>query len=167
MNNQAEYKMLHRQILKLTHPDNYYSVKESIPKCVEIYLSGLRNRADQAYENDDLITLRRIVAELNGETRTWFFYEKEENTSRTESSTSSWKKRQPEPDIDMAGFFRKMGAVVIDNRQKGGALWIVGSRQEIGHIVDRAIKQYHVKGFYSKGGRATKHRAAWWTTDNK
>ena len=50
----------------------------------------------------------------------------------------------------------------IDNRNKGGALWLIDlPRTRI--AVSKANKLYNVKFEYSKeGGRSTNHQAAWY-----
>ncbi len=161
MNNtysQNECKMLLKKILKMTHPDNYSSVSQYIPKGVDLYLSGLRNNANEAYENNDLDTLKNIFAILNGEK------ELQTNFSNdTEKTDDCYYKSN----VDLIVFFNDYGLEVIDKRNKGGALWVLGTEEEIGDIIDEAVARYDVHGKYSDGGRATKYRPAWWTSENK
>ena len=56
---------------------------------------------------------------------------------------------------------------VIDKRSKGGALWVIGSKKEIGAIIDQTTKLFKVQGNYSNGGRASKYKPAWWISSDK
>ena len=58
-----------------------------------------------------------------------------------------------------------MGLEVIDKRYKGGALWVIGTEEEIGDIIDEAVDRFNVYGNYCNGGKTTKYRPAWWTVD--
>ena len=51
-------------------------------------------------------------------------------------------------------------AVQIDNRQSGGALWIIGGK-ELTPYVDELRKQGIEFIFSAKGGKSTKHLPAW------
>ena len=164
MSNQEECKRLLRIIMKMTHPDNYYSVRQSIPKGVEVYLSLLRNNAVQACENNDIFTLTQIISELNGETEPKREYNNQ--TSSRQQNTNSKTADNKSTATTLTEYFKQSGLEVIDKRKKGGALWVIGDKESIGHIVDRAISLYKVKGYYSKGGRTTKYRPAWWTTSD-
>lgn len=154
--NQNECKSLLKRILKMTHPDNYNCVSQYIPKGVEVYLSTLRNEANEAYENNDINSLKRILGTLNGEKATQYdspfdeFYES--NNDNNEA-------------MGLADFFKDMGLEVIDKRYKGGALWVIGTEEEIGNIIDEAVDRFNVYGNYCNGGKATKYRPAWWTAD--
>ncbi len=61
-------------------------------------------------------------------------------------------------------FFISKGCNIIDMRDKGGCLWILGSKEEIGDIVQKAVEKYGISGGYANG-KATKHRMAWYTKD--
>jgi len=124
----------------------------------------LRNEADQAFEDEDYKCLDEIYAELTGEAES-----KRQNTSNNSSYYEEKEESEDDDyeeskdDTDIADFFRSYKIEVIDKRDKGGALWIIGTKSSIGSIVDLAVKKYGVKGTYSDGGRTTKGRAAWWT----
>ena len=54
------------------------------------------------------------------------------------------------------------GIEYIDKRSKGGALWIIGNRDELAELVKkcRKIGVYFI--FKAGGGKATKNRDGWW-----
>ena len=61
-------------------------------------------------------------------------------------------------------YFIQHGLEVVDNRSTGGALWVVGSRAQIGSIVSAACNMYHAGGRYmEQGGKAVHRRPAWFT----
>lgn len=56
---------------------------------------------------------------------------------------------------------------VIDKREAGGALWIVGDKAELTPVVKEIGNLYGAYGNFSAGGRATKHRPGWFTQCKK
>ncbi|QNU68668.1 AAA family ATPase [Ruminiclostridium herbifermentans] len=62
---------------------------------------------------------------------------------------------------DIYKILKDKGFEVIDNRAKGGALWVVGGKQ-----LEKELKNYSKLGFFftysEKGGRATGHKSAWY-----
>lgn len=56
------------------------------------------------------------------------------------------------------------GLEYIDNRGKGGCLWVICGREESSFLQKWSKKGIHFY-FASGGRRATKYRPAWWTTD--
>lgn len=61
-------------------------------------------------------------------------------------------------------FFINKGCNIIEMRDKGGCLWILGSKEEIGDIVQMAVEKFGISGGYANG-KATKHKMAWYTKD--
>jgi curved DNA-binding protein CbpA len=59
-------------------------------------------------------------------------------------------------------YFGSRGLKLIDNRSKGGALWVLGGRG-LEPIVGRLRENGFRFEFAAKGGRATRHTPAWWT----
>ena len=59
-------------------------------------------------------------------------------------------------------YFKSKGLNIIDLRDKGGCLWVLGDKSKIGRFVDEAIRRYHITGGYSSG-RSTGNKPAWWT----
>ena len=63
-------------------------------------------------------------------------------------------------------FFESAGLKTVDMRNKGGALWIVGSKEKIGKIVDEAVEKYNVSGAYALG-KAIGYVEGWYTKSKK
>lgn len=65
-------------------------------------------------------------------------------------------------------FFTEKGLEVIDKRSAGGCLWVIGEKDKLMPHVKEAGKVFGAYGNYSsKGGRATKNRAGWFTMCKK
>jgi curved DNA-binding protein CbpA len=62
----------------------------------------------------------------------------------------------------LIGYFSALKLEVIDKRAKGGALWVVGG-QELVPTMERLRQEGFAFEFAPAGGRATKHRPAWWS----
>ncbi len=67
----------------------------------------------------------------------------------------------------LADFFVKSGFEVVDKRLNGGALWVVGTRQELESTVKMAESLYKAYGTYCDGGRAVGYRKAWFTRSKR
>jgi len=68
----------------------------------------------------------------------------------------------------LVSFFEGNGLEVIDKRPAGGALWVVGDKSSIQQYVKEAYTVFGAWGHFSeKGGRATNHRPAWFTSCKK
>lgn len=68
----------------------------------------------------------------------------------------------------LKGFFEEKGLEAIDKRAAGGCLWIVGEKEALVPHVKEAGKVFGAYGqFSTKGGRATKYRAGWFTMCKK
>lgn len=63
-------------------------------------------------------------------------------------------------------FFESKGLKVVDKREKGGCLWVMGSEEEIGSIVKEACRTYHIGGNYGVG-RSTDKKVGWFTRAKK
>ena len=66
----------------------------------------------------------------------------------------------------LVSFFNNLGFETIDQRKKGGALWVIGETFELKDAVKEAVRLYKVSGIYSSGN-ATRFRPGWCTKDNK
>lgn len=64
-------------------------------------------------------------------------------------------------DDDIIIFLKKGNIKYIDNRGKGGALWIVGGK-ELANIVNKAKEFGITFRFKPKGGKATNKQPGWW-----
>lgn len=74
-----------------------------------------------------------------------------------------FKKKKNENPLSLAEFFAKSGFEVVDKRENGGALWVVGTRQELDDTVNKATSLFNTYGNYCDGGRAVGYRKAWFT----
>jgi len=86
-------------------------------------------------------------------------------TSEAAPDDTAARSRQPAPRRradSLAAYFSAHGLLFVDKRTKGGALWVLG-----GSDLEPIMEALHEGGFafeYApQGGRATKHRPAWWT----
>ena len=63
----------------------------------------------------------------------------------------------------LVGYLKSKGLDVIDKRDKGGALWVVGGK-ELDAVIKETRKLYGALWTFSRnGGRATKNRTSWFT----
>lgn len=84
------------------------------------------------------------------------YIRKTNNTSADNSGSSELKK-----------FFISKGCEVIDKRQNGGALWVVGDEMKLKPILaEMKTKFGNVSGSFA-AGRATKQRRSWFTQDKR
>ena len=68
----------------------------------------------------------------------------------------------------LISFFEEKGLEVVDKRPMGGALWVVGEKDDIKQYVKEAYTIFGAWGNYSqKGGKATKHKPGWFTNCKK
>lgn len=127
---------------------------------------------DELYVFDLELTLIN-PARLNSETE--YLKTKEKSESKNTREKSDRKKRDKgektktqmsNQEIGLKEFLEKSGLTVIDKRNKGGALWVVGSHEEIGDIIDKAVEKYEISGAYSSS-KTTGHRTGWYTKAKK
>lgn len=69
-------------------------------------------------------------------------------------------------DSEVRKFFEDNGLEVIDNRNQGGRLWIIGDKTAIRNVVNTAIDKYGISGKYSFG-KETRFRKGWCTKTDK
>lgn len=140
-------------------------------------------------ENEKYITYTRALDEL-------YVYDKElkdsvisvetETTEKTiEKSTEKInkkikekgnrkkrEKRSTKESIDTANnkgvkeFFEKNGLEVVDNRNKSGHLWVIGSKNEIDSIVNEAMEIFGATGSYGSG-KVSGFKEGWFTKSKK
>lgn len=68
---------------------------------------------------------------------------------------------------NLTGFLKNKGLEVVDKREKGGALWVIGDKG-IDPILKETRKLFGALWTYSeRGGGATQHRSAWFTKSTK
>lgn len=70
--------------------------------------------------------------------------------------------KQAEIEVDCTKYLLSRGFEVVDNRSKGGALWVVSSYWDF-FPVAKDLKKFGLFFIYvRKGGRATKHSPGWY-----
>ena len=65
--------------------------------------------------------------------------------------------------MTLVEYLEYRGLEVIDKRGYGGCLWVVGTEDEIGNVIDDAKEIFEVGGTYCGGGRATSYRPGWFS----
>lgn len=63
-------------------------------------------------------------------------------------------------------FFEENGLEVIDNREQGGRLWVIGEKRKIRDIVNSAIAKFGISGKYASS-KEIKNKNGWCTKTNK
>jgi very-short-patch-repair endonuclease len=63
---------------------------------------------------------------------------------------------------NLLAYFSLKKLTVVDNRSKGGALWVIGGK-ELKPIFDEIKQKGTMFYFNERGGSATNHKPAWWT----
>jgi hypothetical protein len=71
-------------------------------------------------------------------------------------------KKEETMDFDLVGFLKEKGLEVVDKREAGGALWVVGGQELAAMMEDLKAKGISFT-FSQNGGRASKHRPAWFS----
>jgi lipoate-protein ligase A len=66
----------------------------------------------------------------------------------------------------LKGYFQSKGLEVIDKRDNGGCLWVVGDENKLKPYIDEVKKLYGAYGKFG-AGRATKQRCGWFTKCKK
>lgn len=89
---------------------------------------------------------------------------KSERKKRNKRKMTGSKTINHEPDLKR--FLEESGLSVIDKRSSGGVLWVVGNQEEIGNIINAAVKKYDISGSFGSG-KATNYKAGWYTKTKK
>ena len=132
-------KTVYRAIVKMLHPDN--NLGDNVYDITFLY------KANEFYKTGNYEGLEKIYDYLMN--------------PRPRRSTTTHKAVSAD---SMKSFFPSKGLEVIDKRSKGGALWVVGTPEEINSIIKEACKMFRAGGNYAmNGGRSTGYRTAWFT----
>lgn len=67
------------------------------------------------------------------------------------------------PSMDLKQYLENLGYEVVDKREKGGALWLIGD-QELTDFIEELRKQRISFTFAYSGSKSTNRRAAWFTS---
>ena len=63
-------------------------------------------------------------------------------------------------------YFESNGLEVVDNRDQGGRLWVIGEKVAIRNIVNAAIAKFGISGKYVVG-KEIKNKYGWCTKTDK
>lgn len=64
-------------------------------------------------------------------------------------------------------FIEKYGGSCIDRRSSGGYLWVLGTKEEVGGLIEAVSLKYGVSFLYSSGTKETRYQPAWGTNSEK
>ena len=63
-------------------------------------------------------------------------------------------------------FFEENGLEVVDNRDSGGRLWVIGEKEKIRGIVNEAISKFKISGKYASS-KESNNRPGWYSKTDK
>ena len=67
----------------------------------------------------------------------------------------------------MKEYLISRGVEVVDNREKGGVLWVICKDEyKLREVVDDTVKKFGITGVYARG-KATKNQLGWYTKTKK
>lgn len=101
-----------------------------------------------------------------------------DKTNDTKLSVALNKKLQPvqrkhiaeqknnKENSEVRDFFKNSGFEVMDNRSKGGRLWIIGEKADIREIINTAIAKFGISGKYASS-KEINFKNGWYTKTNK
>lgn len=75
-------------------------------------------------------------------------------------------KTKKHEDSAVRSFFEEIGLEVIDNRDNGGRLWVIGDKKDIREFVNAAITKFGISGKYAFG-KESKFKKGWCTKSDK
>ena len=75
--------------------------------------------------------------------------EKDTKESPKKPEKKSEKKESIQEGSLVREYFEKEGLKVVDLRNKGGMLWVIGEKEKIKPYVDHAMKKYKISGMYT------------------
>lgn len=76
------------------------------------------------------------------------------------------KSEKNHADSEVRRFFEDNGIEVVDNRDQGGRLWVVGEKIAIRNVVNAAIAKFRISGKYT-AGKDIKNKNGWCTKTDK
>ena len=130
----------------------------------EKYISYTR-ALDELYVYDQKINLiDERLKEISNEDNNKKLKKNSVSNERIKRNTR--KEKIDKIEIDLKEFFETKDLHVIDDRKQSGYLWVLGSKEEIGEIVNAAIDKYMINGSYGSG-RISGYRDGWYTKSKK
>ena len=91
---------------------------------------------------------------------------REDPTSRRQSKHTAAESTGSHEESAVRAFFEGKGLEVIDNRDSGGRLWVIGSKEDIRGIVNEAISKFKISGKYASS-KESNSRAGWCSKTDK
>lgn len=88
------------------------------------------------------------------------------NGAKIKESTHRGKTTKSHNKSEVREYFVNNGLEVIDNRDAGGRLWVVGEKERIRFIVNSAIERFRISGKYGSSSEINK-RNGWYTKTDK
>lgn len=85
---------------------------------------------------------------------------------RKDNASPSIENRKDYTKSQVREFFESHGLEVVDNRSKGGKLWVVGDKEKIGSIVSEAINKFKISGKFGMS-KDINNRNGWFTKTDK
>ncbi len=76
------------------------------------------------------------------------------------------KEQKDHTSSEVREFFVSAGLEVLDQRDSGGRLWVIGDKASIKETVNAAIARFNISGKYAVG-KETKNRSGWCTKTDK
>jgi len=149
-------KVIYRAIVKILLPDMNPGEERTA------YQMNLLYKANDFYAVKNYSGLEKIYNEVMGVTAR--NTTTEARTVRAERASRTTTQATTKAATSLYEFFKSRGLEVIDKRSKGGALWVVGTPEQINNVVREACRIFRAGGNYAmNGGRATSYRTAWFT----
>lgn len=91
---------------------------------------------------------------------------REGSNSRRRSKHVASETKKSHEDSVVRAFFEEKGLTVIDKRDGGGRLWVLGNAEEIREIVNEAISKFKIIGKYTSG-KESNNKAGWCSKTDK
>ncbi|WP_027088202.1 AAA domain-containing protein [Cohnella panacarvi] len=159
LENKGVTRELHN-LLEMSHGDNE-SLKKLIVQRAEEIRSEWEDNQDEITIGDRGSRTRKTKYANVGEEPTSFKVEPTES----QQQTIDIKMDQPSAPFELLSYLKEKDLKFIDNRNKGGALWVVGDR-EIWSTLGPLAKQGFKFSYLPKGSQTTKNKPGWYTKNS-
>lgn len=123
---------------------------------------------DELYVYDQEIELRIVRSEIQTIEISNNKKSKENGRKKREKRSSKEIKDTINTGIykGLEEFFEDKGLKVVDDRNKSGHLWVIGSKKEISPIINEAMEIYGITGIYGSG-KISGFKEGWFTKSKK
>lgn len=112
-------------------------------------------------------TAKRVITDLKT-SKTGIRKKRAKNTSARSDAGFNEKDSAEKAvsELSVKEFFERNGLEVIDARKATGFLWVLGTEDEIGMIVQKAVRLYGISGTFGSG-KTSKYKPGWYTKTKK